>query len=368
MQKCNNNSNNIDSLPVNKFDRFKLAVPSDCVTVMQPNCFTRKLNADGVIVKSEYEQTVPFYYHITVDESKSTVTVEFSGKALLEDYSRLIDVSSVETCIRNINRCEVCEIDWSRARDRTYVLQCDVTYDLSTDYSIPEIQKSLMLSNSSKWNVSSSTRNRFSITNTAVTHRKQVRMVVYDKGLEMNRSKNAPFIKAVSNPEEQLEYFDGKIRLELNLNSVDRIRRYLSIENNSLSAVLNSKTDAIRMFLNQATTSDDVVNRLIKRSPNMRTMEHLLLLALCSFDIDRLRSVVYAVYSNSDSASRAMKPYKELIAAFQHNDISPNDNHIFNEITDYLRHMLASCLPNPDTDSHDLLSLYQSAKDSVLRS
>ena len=83
------------------FDRFKLSLPISSVQILKPDEFSIQLSKPGVESSMKYEQKQPFYYQIFVNFNKNTVCVEFSGKALLEEYPNLINVSNISSCFTN---------------------------------------------------------------------------------------------------------------------------------------------------------------------------------------------------------------------------------------------------------------------------
>lgn len=343
-----------------KFDRLFISLPSEFVTIYDRSQFTVTLSGEGEPLRYKYEQTTPFYYLIIVDEKKHETKLEFSGKALLEHYPSLIDESNISECIKNINAKHICYISWTPiAYQSAQVLQCDVTADIHSSYRIPEIYAGMMKQSSRDWQIESYTSTRFAIENTAVTRRYRIRMSIYDKEIEMGRSTNVAFLDTVRNKEYQLEYFKNKIRIELNLNSVNRIRRYLKVEKSSLSAVLSSREDPIGRFLSESVVCSDPIRNAICISENMKMLEHLLLLALCNFDIEKIECIVRELYSER-SARRVIKTYKEIIIATQHNVSDIDTNLVFADIRNHLRYMLTVCLPNSIEDPRNLHSLYHS--------
>lgn len=347
-----------------KFDRLFLSIPSEFVSINDIGKFTVTVTGDGEPLRYKYEQTHPFYYKILIDDKANVTKVEFSGKALMEEYPALIDATNITTCIDNINACHVCNINWTEAYPAVKVMQCDVTSDVHSDFRIPELYSGMIKRTSRDWQIESYTSTRFAIENTAVTRRYRSRMVIYDKEAEIQRSCNAPFLDAVTNSQEQLAYFQKKIRFELNLNSMNRIRKYLKVDDTTLSSVLSSQEDPIGTFLAEATVARDPLQNAIAYSTSLRMLEHILLATLCGFDMERIEGIVRDLYSQS-SARKALKPYQDIVRTVRHNIPDIDTNMTLSDIRTHLRYMLSVCMPGDEQDPRNLQSLYHSPKSHV---
>lgn len=345
------------------FDRLKIRVPTEFVTVIDQSAFTMTTTGDGMVTRMKYEQTSPFYYNIMVDMTKQTSTVEFSGKALLDDYPHLIDSTNITTCIDNINACGVCYINTDEALAQAYVVQCDVTRDVTSTWSITDLYRHLPVRNNRQWCLRDITSNRFTLENTVVTKRKKVRMVVYDKEMEMDRSVNQPFLNSISNTDDQLAYYKNKVRFELNLNSLDRIRKYFHVSTTRLSAIFASNVDPIAEVLSEALGDETPLNNTKKQAGNLRELEHLLLMALCGFDMRKIELVVRDLYGSSRSIKRVMEPYHKLLAEITANVPAPENDLYFAEIRNRLRYMLSMAFGSA-YDGCNLLRLYHSASEN----
>ena len=344
------------------FDRLRLSIPKEYVKILDEGSFTTTIGGDGVIKRTQFEQTSPFFYRILTENSKNTVIVEFSGKSLLDDYPSLISHSNVSKCIENINKQGICEIAAEQTIQTAYVLQCDVTSDIHCKYTIPEIYSKINLSSSKKWCIRDVTSNRFTIESTVTTKRLKSRLVVYDKEEEMNRKANNDFLHSVTNRDIQLNYFQGKIRFELNLNSIDRIRHFFGLNQTKLTDLLYSRADPIGKFLHESLTYNDPISRAIDKSRNLRVLEHLLLLAICNFDLNKLELVIRDLYGSSRSIKRVMDSYRPILANLKETIPNPLSDPELTEIRSGLQYMLAKTFEVKDSSSADLTHIYYSRK------
>lgn len=343
------------------FDRLRLSLPATAVSILQPEEFTTTVSGEGISIMSKFEQNYPFYYSIAVDYSKATTIVEFNGKALLDDYPSLINQTNITYCFEHINHCGVCYIQLEQAVEQAYVLQCDVTRDIPANCNVSDLYRNLTMQNNRKWSLRDITSNRFTIESTVSTKRMKTRLLVYDKSEEMRRKPNEAFLATVGNPEEQLAYFKNKIRYELNLNSLNRIRRVFGIEDNKLTTLLHSTEDPIDFVLNEIIFDDDsALSKAVQTSGNLRTLEHLLLLAVCDYDIGKVERVIRDIYGKTRSIPRTLEPYQTLYHQLIGNVPEPKNDMCLIDIRNYLRYMLAKAFGDPTTTSPNLLQLYHS--------
>lgn len=343
-----------------KFDRFRLSIPNEYVKIIDHSSFTTTISGEGTPLRSKFEQTTPFFYQIITEYGKKSTTVEFNGKCLLEDYPSLISHTNISKCFDNINKQGVCYIATEKALQTAYVLQCDVTCDIHTKYDIQQLYGKINLSSSKKWCIRDVTSNRFTIESTVTTKRLKSRMVIYDKEEEMNRKSNYAFLNSVSNPDIQLTYFKEKLRFELNLNSIDRIRHFFKFEQTKLTDLLYSTADPIGQFLHEALTCNNPLSTAIDKSRNLRDLEHLLLLAVCGFDLNNVELVIRDMYGSSRSIKRAKEAYCTLLTQVKVKTPYPLCDPDFNEIRGRLQCLLAKAFEINDSSSANLTNIYYS--------
>ena len=178
----------------------------------------------------------------------------------------------------------------------------------------------------------------------------------------MNRKANNDFLHSVTNRDIQLNYFQGKIRFELNLNSIDRIRHFFGLDQTKLTELLYSRADPIGKFLHEALTYNDPISRAIDKSRNLRDLEHMLLLAICNFDLIKLELVIRDLYGSSRSIKRVMDSYRPILANLKETIPNPQSDPEFTEIRRGLQYMLAKTFEVKDSSSADLTHIYYSRK------
>lgn len=351
------------------FDRLRLIIPNEYINIIKESEFTIG-SKSGVITNATFEQNTPFYYKINQNYEKSTTILEFSGKSLMDDYPSLISNTNIYRCFENINKQGICLIDPLYAVDTALVIQCDVTCDVTSQYTIQDIYAKLSFKSNKRWSFQSVTSNRFAIVSTQTTNRLKTRFIVYDKNKEINGSQNKSFLSTVCNKEMQLEYFKDKIRYELNLNSVYQIRKYFNIDRSQkqgypkLTDILYSSADPIDMFLSEALIRPDVLNQAQEKT-NTKTLsglEHLLLIAICGFDLNKIDRVIRDLYGSSRSIKRAMAPYVAIMNRLKTNCPNPESDPAFDDIRTRLQYMLTTAFDSRGQAPADLASLYHSRK------
>lgn len=304
------------------FDYLKLVLPCTAVSIARPEEFSRSISNDGTETHMRYKQITPYSYTVDVDLIRHKTTIAFSGKALLENYPSLISSKNITECFDNINKNGICHIDTSSTTiKQAVVTECDVTTDIPYTGTIVQLLETIVLKSS--YTISKKCENRFYLKTTYVTRRKEECMVVYDKSKEMLVSSNKPFFKYVSNSAEQHDYFKDKLRIELNLRSIDRIRKYFQCTDTSLHSILNTSADPIGSFLEQALCPDDILDMLIDYAPKLRDLEHILLLCICGFDLNNVESIVRRVTLKNSSITNNMKPYRKIYRQIVDNGKDP---------------------------------------------
>ena len=346
------------------FDRLRLSVPKDCVSILKPEVITTAISGDGEPLTASYNQKSPFYYKVSINYGKRNAEIEFSGKALLDDYPSLINYCNIESCFKNISKCGVFQIDSTMAINLAYVKQCDVTCDIPSSCSIKELYNYITLKSSKGWCIKDITSNRFAIENTNTTKRLKCRLLIYDKEEEMSNKSSHDFLSSVTNREDQLKYFQGKCRFELNLQSIDRIRHYFNIEETKLTALINSNEDPIARFLGEALVDEELLSKASLAAGNLRDLEHLLLIALCDYDIGKLERLIRSMYGASRSIQRAKTPYLKIQQKLKGLKPALQSDSFFDQICCRIRDALARIFEKVNTDTPNLLRMYSESCDT----
>ena len=295
---------------MNRYDYLKLELPSSEVVITNPDRFSHSFSKDGVETHLRFKQKFPYSLEIISDLTRGKIYIAFTGKILMHDYPSLINISNIHTSFENINKTGTCYINPHSAILNSVVKECDVTCDIPYVGNVRKLLDSLMLK--SNYTISKKNSNRFYISTTFVTIRKKLTLVVYDKNQELRTSSNKPFLDSVSNPKDIRDYYSDKLRLELNIRSSDRIKKYLCCKDTRLLTILNSVSDPIAAFLDHSLGSEDMLTQLVNKLPKLRDLEHLLLLCACGFDLKKVETVVRTTTAKASSITNNMKPYRAI--------------------------------------------------------
>ena len=289
-----------------QYDKLKLICPFDVVENVNERVF-QTIVRDGQLTSYKYHQDTPFYLLIRKDFINNESVVEFTGKILLDRYPELINRDNIRYCIEQINRLGICEIDTDRLLQTAIVAKCDITKDIpSTQIKDIISQTKQNLSNYDKWEVEKYS-NGICIRNKVTTDRYKKRVCIYNKERELSAQSNTTFLNAVKNPSTLLDYFNGKVRFELNIGTMEQVRRYLQITDNSLNKVLTSTANPILSVLDEALKKDTDT----KQHTIFKDYVYSLILADNNNDLAELEAKVRALSPKGTIIKRKMKPYRD---------------------------------------------------------
>ncbi|MCU0396784.1 MAG: hypothetical protein MUC73_01645 [Cyclobacteriaceae bacterium] len=197
--------------------------------------------------KLTYSSKTPYLLVIRVNPDTNWASIEFSGKVLLDNYPKLISGDTIAECLSRINDLGICQLSIDSIIHDSTVNKLDVTVDV--DFPMNESIKTLLsmaVIDPKKWEAKIKKKNGVDIKKDVKSDSDfKERLIFYDKGDELHRSPNRPFLHALKNPQQVLDFFRGKTRIEYNLTSGVMIRKILEIDSLQLMDVLNSKTQVL---------------------------------------------------------------------------------------------------------------------------
>lgn len=286
---------------------MKIITKIENIHILNYNVFQSVLRFDKVIYY-KYRQQKPYLLLIMVNYEHKELVLEFSGKILKEKYPQLINKETINECFQNINKLGFCTLDINSILKDCQVVKCDISLDINTDINLINSTIRQNLSNYTKW-VTKNYPNGLTLENVVSTPRYKKRLVIYNKEKELNQADNINFINSLENEEYIKDYFKGKVRFELNINTKEQIRQMLNIPSNDLLAVLDSKANPILSVIDESVKYDSQP----KRTKTLRDYERELLLNKCEFNLVKVEAVVRSLIKKNTSITRAIQPYKQLI-------------------------------------------------------
>lgn len=278
----------------------------------------------GLYYSSKDDINVPHNLYIAISYTKQTLTLEFSSKILKENYPYLISRDTIKQCLSNINKLNICDIDVDSILLNGAVTSVDVTHDV--DLILDE--KVLDTLNSQVKNY-----RRFKWTHynkEGITFTKDVKskdctetITLYNKEKEICTSHNKDFLNSLSQPRQIMDYFKGKTRFEITLDTPKKIMNYLNLVDTKIFSVLNSETNPVLIQFDKVfgdsstdipeTTFDDYENWAMK-----------IILKSYKGDLKQLEQDVRSKFSSRSGASKRMKKFETVYHAMK--SASTNNN------------------------------------------
>ena len=262
---------------------------------------------DGQLTSYKYHQETPFYLLIRKDFIHNESVIEFTGKILSDRYPELINRDNIRYCIGQINQLGICEINTERLLQTAKVAKCDVTKDV-TSTEIKEIisQTKQNLTNYDKWEVEKYP-NGICLRNKVTTDRYKKRVCIYDKGKELKQQTNSSFLLSLHQSQRLLDYFQNKVRFELNIGTMVQIKRFLKIDDNSLIEVLNSTANPLLSVIDEALKK----HTDSRQHTDFKDYVNSLILADNHNDLAELEAKIRALTPKGTVIKRKMQPYRD---------------------------------------------------------
>lgn len=306
------------------FDRLKIVTAIDVIDVVDESVFVKTL-VNGNVVSMKYYREVPSKLMIKVDYASGEVVVEFTGKILGHNYPHLISMANIEECFINIESLGFCRFDMDLLM-RSEVVSCDVTKDVQCS-DVRKVQSYIRshISNYNKYMCRALRNGNVVLEKNVTTRKNKKRMTIYDKEQEMKKSDNTRFMQRNGLTDE----FVGKCRFEINLNSKEQIRNALHIEDTNLLTVLNSETNPILEFMDEAVCGSQGQ----KACSDWKSYQRYLVLKDCDFDLEKVEAKVRSLYKRGTKISDVMRPYREAYSQL----MTEGEDTYFSEIMVMLR-------------------------------
>lgn len=292
-----------------KIDKIKIVSNIQNISNINEDKFTTIIK-DGCITEKKFTSLSPYLLYIEADLREQELVIEFSSKILLNNYPHSINITNIRECLSTINTLGLCDIDIDSIIEDGSVVKVDVCQDI--DYNdCKSLCKSIRSSISNyRAYTAKMVGTNLTIDKNVTTKGLKRRLIIYDKARELTKAENRKFIESLTDSESLLNYFNGKIRFEMNLNSKEQIRQCLKVTDTSIDAVLNTEADPIWDFLSEALDDGEISSR----SRSLTEFKNILLLKYCNNDLAKVEAVVREHCSPNTHISQVMKPYRELLS------------------------------------------------------
>ena len=295
-----------------KLDKLKIVVNEKYITNINEDVFTTIIK-NGQVVEYRYEQQYPYLLYIEKDLIEHELVIEFTGKILQEQYPLLISKDTIRQCLESVNKLAICHINVPEILLNSVVVKADVSHDICCG-SYQQLISTLKTSvkNHNKY-LSRVIHGTFVIEKNVVSRSRKVRMTIYDKAAEMQLKANQEYLDRLSNRDEVAEYFKDRVRFELNLNSMEQIRKHLNIHDTMLYNVLHAEANPIVEFIDKAFVLEEPAPIDMK----LRDIERLALLESVDRDVTKLEMIVRKHSSPKSHISQLMQPYRNLLKTIE---------------------------------------------------
>jgi hypothetical protein len=312
-------------------DRLKIVMPLCYVNVID-DCVFKCNSMSGCILNMTYKQKVPEYLSVKLDYENDKAVIEFTGKILGKRYPELIRLTNIRQCVENINAMGIIIID-KDAIMSAEVLKCDLTIDTEV-YDISALTRYIKnsLSNYDAY-VSKPKRNgNLELEKNVDTAKCKKRLTIYDKEKEMNMSRNKKFLDKYFNGTNP---FTNMCRFELNLYTMEAIRKALNIAKSTVRQVLLSARtqNPIRDFLLEA-LDENKTERMI---PNLKAYMYDLILDDNENDIEKVYHTIKGLVAKGTKVNRTIAPIRKRLETRDYAMVLFSKDKVLNLVTSETR-------------------------------
>ena len=206
----------------------------------------RSGNRIGIYYNSKGDTNIPYNLYIAVDYEKQTLTIEFSSKILMDKYIHLISKTTIKECLNNINQLNICSIDVENILLNGVITSLDATKDVNLTLN-DDILNALntQVNNYRRYKWKHYIKEGITFTKDVASKDCAETITVYNKEKEIWNNRNQKFLNILSRPQLVTNYFKGKTRFEIKLNTPQKIMNDLNIADTKIFSVLNSDANPI---------------------------------------------------------------------------------------------------------------------------
>ena len=294
------------------FDKLKIVTSINYIQNVNLKHFQTIIKND-MVTAYQYQQISPYLLYIEKDIEDNELVIEITGKVLGAQYPELISKDTIQTCFDNINALGICRLETDKILNNAKAVKADITRDINY-FDVGVLTKELQSCiKSNRRYTAENRKGNFIVEKNVKTNNRKVRLTIYDKEREMNKVDNQRWLQTFGNDIAVgiNQYFKGKVRFELNLNSIKAIKDMLSISDTSLLSVLNAEANPIMDFLDKILV-DNAEARVAK---SVRDLERVALMEKYDNDMRAIEQAIITLKSPKTNLSQAMRPYHLLYNA-----------------------------------------------------
>lgn len=233
------------------FDTVRFVTKTKYLSTPTKDLFKHDVDIDtGELISIEYQPNkhvdiTPFELYIRANYRSNRMTIEFSSKILLDNYPSLISTDTFRQCLANIESLGICKLDVDGIIEDSYFNKIYITKDIDLKLTTDLLNRLNQCTGDYR-------RYKWHRYTDAILFTKNVKaedcresISIYNKEVEINLSRNKPFLNLIANPASIFDYFKGKTRFEVKLENKRKIQKELGIENTDYQSVMNTQKNII---------------------------------------------------------------------------------------------------------------------------
>lgn len=270
----------------------------------------------GEFYSSKGDVDVPYNLFIATSKSKQTLTLEFSSKILKEDYPKLISRETIEDCLERINQLGICHIDTQGILQTGCITSMDVTTDVDLDLT-PLVLNTLneRVGNYRRYKWEHYENEGIAFSRDVKSKDCKETLILYNKSKELQRNDNQAFLNTLPNKYQVLDYFNGKTRFELSLETPRKIKRYIEVEDTYIWDVLNTKANPLLKAFD--CIFGHVETFTSTKPQDYDTFMMGLLLAQYNDDLKTIEQTIRVFFKSHNGLNKRMNKIQALLAERQ---------------------------------------------------
>lgn len=259
----------------------------------------------GEYYSSKADGDVPYNLFIATSKTKQTLTLEFSSKVLQEDYPKLISKETIGDCLERINQLGICQIDTQGILQTGCITSMDVTTDVDLDLTSQVLDTlNERVGNYRRYKWEHYENEGIAFSRDVKSRDCKENLILYNKEKELQRHDNLPFLKSIPNKHQMLDYFKGKTRFELSLDTPRKIKRYTDVEDTYIMDVLNTNANPLLEVFNSVFGNAEACTPFKPQDYDTLTMD--LLLAQYHNDLKQIEQTLRGVFKSRSGLTKRM--------------------------------------------------------------
>ena len=259
----------------------------------------------GEYYSSKADGDVPYNLFIATSKTKQTLTLEFSSKVLQEDYPKLISKETIGDCLERINQLGICQIDTQGILQTGCITSMDVTTDVDLDLTSQVLDTlNERVGNYRRYKWEHYENEGIAFSRDVKSRDCKETLILYNKGRELQRNDNQAFLNTLTNKYQVLDYFNGKARFELSLDTPKKIKHYTEVEDTYIMDVLNTKANPLLEVFNSVFGNVEACTPFKPQDYDTLTMD--LLLAQYHNDLKQIEQTLRGVFKSRSGLTKRM--------------------------------------------------------------